>query len=131
MGRKGSTGLTPRQREWLGHLRACGHSGETVRAYAKRHGFSEHGMYQAAKDLRRRGVLTARRRGPATRVASFVRRGALGRGRRRELARLRAHHPRAAPQPAHAGERRQRGAARARPPTGPPRELAITSIPGR
>lgn len=62
MRRKRSTGLTPRQQEWLGHLRACSRSGETVRAYAKRHGFAEHGMYQAAKDLRQRGVLPASRR---------------------------------------------------------------------
>jgi hypothetical protein len=63
MGRKRSAGLTPRQQEWLGHLQACARSGESVRAYAKRHGFSEHGMYQAAKGLRRRGALpTGRRR---------------------------------------------------------------------
>jgi hypothetical protein len=62
MEQKRATRLTPRQREWLGHLRACTRSGETVRAYAKRHGFAEHGMYQAAKDLRQRGVLPARRR---------------------------------------------------------------------
>gem|GEM_PF-4167217 len=36
MDRKRSTGLTPRQREWLGHLRASARSGESVRAYAKR-----------------------------------------------------------------------------------------------
>jgi hypothetical protein len=28
-----------------------------MRAYAQRHGLSEHGLYQAAKDLRQRGVL--------------------------------------------------------------------------
>jgi uncharacterized protein len=59
MGEKRSSGLTPRQREWLVHLRACARSGETVRAYAKRHALSEHAMYQATKDLRRRGVLPA------------------------------------------------------------------------
>ena len=73
MGRKGSTGLTPRQREWLGHLRACRRSGETVRGYAKRHGFSEHGMYQAAKELRQRGVLPTRRHGESARKSpTFV-----------------------------------------------------------
>ena len=55
MGRKRSTGLTPRQREWLGHLQACRRSGETIRAYAKRHRLSDQAMYQAARDLRRRG----------------------------------------------------------------------------
>jgi hypothetical protein len=73
MGRKRSKGLTPRQQEWLGHLRAYRRSGETVRAYAKRHGFSEHGMYQAAKDLRERGVLPAiRRREPSRKSPTFV-----------------------------------------------------------
>jgi hypothetical protein len=72
MGKKRSAGLTPRQREWLRHLRACARSGETVRAYAKRHGFAEHGMYQAAKDLRQRGVLPARRRSEAKSRPTFV-----------------------------------------------------------
>jgi hypothetical protein len=56
MGRKRASGLTPRQREWLRHLRKAERVG-TVRAYAQRHGLSEHAMYQAAKDLRRKGVL--------------------------------------------------------------------------
>ena len=63
MGKRRSSGLTPRQQEWLGHLCTCARSGETVRAYAKRHALSEHAMYQAAKGLRRRGVLPARPRG--------------------------------------------------------------------
>jgi uncharacterized protein len=57
MGKKREAALTPRQREWLGHLRACARGKETMRAYAKRHRLSEPAMYQAAKDLRRRGVL--------------------------------------------------------------------------
>ena len=61
MGRKRSTGLTPRQREWLGHLRAAARGGDTVRGYAKRHRLSEHALYQAAKELRQRGVLPAAR----------------------------------------------------------------------
>ncbi len=75
MGKKRSAGLTPRQREWLGHLRACARSGATVRGYAQRHGLSEHGMYQAAKDLRRRGALPASRRGrsPQQSPPTFVR----------------------------------------------------------
>ena len=74
MGEERSKGLTPRQREWLGHLRACARSGETVRAYAKQRGFSEHAMYQATKVLRRRGVLPAHSRRPrkAQTVPAFV-----------------------------------------------------------
>jgi len=64
MEKERSKGLTPRQQEWLGHLRTCAQSGETVRAYAKRHGLSEHAMYQAAKGLRRRGALPAHARRP-------------------------------------------------------------------
>lgn len=57
MGRKRASGLTPRQREWLGHLRKAWAGRETVRAYARRHGLSEYALYQAAKDLWRKGVL--------------------------------------------------------------------------
>ena len=49
--------LTVRQREWLAHLKRCAASGETKRAYAKRHRLSIQAMYYAAKDLRRRGAL--------------------------------------------------------------------------
>jgi hypothetical protein len=74
MGTKsGTAGLTPRQQRWLGHLQACAKSGETVRAYAQRQGFSEHGMYQAAKELRKRGVLPpAPRRSKKRKSAAFV-----------------------------------------------------------
>ena len=67
-------GLTARQREWLGHLRACRASGQTLRGYARRHGFSEHALYQAAKVLRGCGAwqTPARRMGRPAR-ASFVR----------------------------------------------------------
>ena len=57
MGKKHPGGLTPRQQEWFRHLESCARSGETVRGYAKRLELSESAMYQAAKDLRRRGVL--------------------------------------------------------------------------
>jgi len=70
--RKRSTGLTPRQREWLGHLRAAARSGETIRAYAKRHRLSEHGLYQAAKVLRQRDVQPAGRHGSRKPRAAFV-----------------------------------------------------------
>lgn len=69
MGRKEAKRLTPRQREWQGHLRAAARGGETVRAYAKRHRLSEHAMYSAAKELRQRGLLpeVQRRRAPKAR----------------------------------------------------------------
>jgi hypothetical protein len=67
MGEKRSAPLTARQREWLGHLRACAQGRETMRAYAKRHRLSEPAMYQAAKDLRQRDVLAAGRRRPSER----------------------------------------------------------------
>jgi len=63
--------LTVRQREWLAHLKGCAASGETKRAYAKRHRLSVQAMYYAAKDLRRRGALAPARQ-PA-RTVSFVR----------------------------------------------------------
>lgn len=59
MARKRANGLTPRQREWLSHLRACQRDGESIRGYAKRRRLSEHAMYQASKELRKRGVLAA------------------------------------------------------------------------
>jgi len=68
-----SAALTPRQREWLRHLRACARRGGTMRAYAQRHGLSEHGLYQAAKDLRQRGVLgSSRPRQSAAKRPTFV-----------------------------------------------------------
>lgn len=63
--------LTGRQREWLAHLKRCEASGETKRAYAKRHRLSVQAMYYAAKDLRRRGALPPA--GRAARRVSFVR----------------------------------------------------------
>ena len=73
MGKKRSSVLTPRQQEWRHHLEACARSGETMRGYAKRLELSESAMYQAAKDLRRRGVFpkSARSRSKAT-LSSFV-----------------------------------------------------------
>jgi uncharacterized protein len=68
---RGAGELTNRQREWLTHLNRCTASGETKRAYAKRHQLSIQAMYYAAKDLRRRGALAPARR--AARTASFVR----------------------------------------------------------
>jgi len=76
MGKKRASGLTPRQRGWLGHLRKAAGAGEAVRAYAKRHGLSEHALYQAAKELRRKGVLAPAQRAsrrPAARAAPVAR----------------------------------------------------------
>jgi hypothetical protein len=64
MGSKRSSALTARQREWLGHLRRAASGKMTVRAYARRHRLSEHALYQAAKELRRKGAWT-----PSTRAA--------------------------------------------------------------
>lgn len=79
MGKKRASGLTPRQREWLRHLRKAAGAGDTVRAYAQRHGLSEHSMYQAAKDLRRKGVLAPAGRSSTKGVA---RRSAVAQGPR-------------------------------------------------
>jgi hypothetical protein len=68
MGKRQAIGLTPRQREWLRHLREAEGAGESIRGYAQRHGLSEHSMYQAAKDLRRKGALAPSGRKPAKRV---------------------------------------------------------------
>jgi len=80
MGKRHSSGLTGRQQEWRRHLEACSRSGETVRGYAKRHGLSEHAMYQAAKVLRQRGVVpkklrdrSAGKKPPFVKVSAAVR----------------------------------------------------------
>jgi hypothetical protein len=65
--------LSSRQREWLAHLKQCEASGETMKAYAKRHGLSVHAMYQAAKGLRRRGALSPAAHSRTDGRASFVR----------------------------------------------------------
>lgn len=77
MGRGKAGELTEVLRGWLVHLEACAASEETMRAYAKRQGLSEHGLYQAAKELRRRGALPAvqrRVRKPAARPSAAARR---------------------------------------------------------
>jgi hypothetical protein len=62
MGRRRASSLTARQREWLAHLTKAWNAGETVRGYARRRGLSEHTLYQAAKDLRKKGVALPSRR---------------------------------------------------------------------
>lgn len=69
MGTKRANALTARQREWLGHLRTAASEKMTVRAYARRHRLSEHGLYQAAKELRRKGHWTPSKRATRTRTA--------------------------------------------------------------
>jgi hypothetical protein len=65
--------LSSRQREWLSHLKQCESSGETMKAYAKRQQLSVQAMYQAAKDLRRRGALSPAARSQTDGRASFAR----------------------------------------------------------
>jgi hypothetical protein len=71
--RRASGELSSRQGEWLAHLKRCEASGETMKAYAKRHELSVQAMYQAVKDLRRRGALPSSARSRANGPASFVR----------------------------------------------------------
>lgn len=64
--RSQGTSLTARQREWLRHFRACQGSGESMKVYAARHGFSPQSFYQATKRLRACGALDrSARREPA------------------------------------------------------------------
>lgn len=46
------TGLTPAQREWLGHIRRCDEEGLTYKAYCRREGLRVGGLYAARKVLR-------------------------------------------------------------------------------
>lgn len=69
MGNKRASVLTARQREWLGHLRKAASGQMTVRAYARRHRLSEHGLYQAAKELRRKGHWPPSKRATRARTA--------------------------------------------------------------
>ena len=48
-----------RLRKRLEQIRACEQSGETLKAYAARHGISVHSLYQAKKQARKRGLLPA------------------------------------------------------------------------
>ena len=59
MSKSSGARLTARQQEWLNHIRAWRRSGGTARSYAEQNGLSAQAMYQAAKDLRKRGVLPA------------------------------------------------------------------------
>jgi len=54
--REAELALSERQRHWLGHLRACERSGETIRHYGERQGVSVHSLYSARKRLRGLGI---------------------------------------------------------------------------
>ncbi len=69
MERKARAELTAVQEGWLVHLQACASTGETMRGYAMRKGLSEHALYQAAKELRRKGALPPVKRSSAKRIA--------------------------------------------------------------
>ncbi len=63
MGSKKSrkTGGTGMLRDRLAHILACEKSGESLKAYAERHGLSVHALYQAKKMARQRGLLPPHR----------------------------------------------------------------------
>ena len=61
-------GGTERQQYWDEHLRSCKASGETIKAYAARHGFPPYALYEAR---RRQRHSSTSRRSEAKRV-SFV-----------------------------------------------------------
>ncbi len=69
MERKPGAELSAVQEGWLVHLRSCASTGETMRGYAARKGLSEHALYQAAKELRRKGALPPVNRTRGKRVA--------------------------------------------------------------
>lgn len=59
-------GLTSRQRYWLEHIRAAMAGGGTVAEYAKQHGLSIAGLYNAKSVLSRLGALRQERGEAAT-----------------------------------------------------------------
>ncbi len=63
MGRKGSArgGVSPTLGKRLAQIEACERSGESLKAYAARHGLSPHTLYQAKKQARRLGLLAPHR----------------------------------------------------------------------
>ena len=68
MSRTPETVLTPKQQEWLSHVRRCRRSGSTVTEYARHHGISAPQLYTWISRLRRLGALEeARPQQPARR----------------------------------------------------------------
>ncbi|MCG8588895.1 MAG: helix-turn-helix domain-containing protein [Proteobacteria bacterium] len=60
--RSRSARLSPGLRRQLAAIRACDEAGETLTAYATRHGLSVQALYQAKKRARELGVLPPHRR---------------------------------------------------------------------
>lgn len=58
-GGRDEAGLTPAQREWLGHIRRCEEEGLTYKAYCQREGLQVGGLYAARKVLRGFGCAPA------------------------------------------------------------------------
>lgn len=61
--------LTPTQRAWLQHVRACDEAGTTMQAYAAEHGLNLDAFYTAKGLLRRKGVLASTTRAERPRFA--------------------------------------------------------------
>jgi transposase len=63
MGSKGSSsgGASAILRKRLAQIRACEQSGESLKAYAERHGLSVHVLYGAKRVARQRGLLPPHR----------------------------------------------------------------------
>ena len=57
--KSGGREASARLRKRLEQIRACEESGETLKAYAARQGISVHALYQAKKQARKRGLLSA------------------------------------------------------------------------
>ena len=49
--------ITPRQRFWLEHLKACQEQGQSLKAYARAHDLSVSALYAAKAALKRRGTI--------------------------------------------------------------------------
>ena len=54
--------LSAKLRKRLEQIEACEKSGESLKAYARRHGLSVDALYQAKKEARRQGLIPAYRR---------------------------------------------------------------------
>jgi transposase-like protein len=72
LGSKKSSGgeASPTLRKRLAQVRECETSGETLKAYAERHGLSVHVLYQAKKLARQQGLLPPHRKDPVNRTRS-------------------------------------------------------------
>ncbi len=84
----GAAAATLRKR--LVQVRACERTGESLKAYAARHGISVHSLYQAKKQARQQGLL---RPHGAEKAASHGRAGPGDPGLSRRSRRRRSHSP--------------------------------------